>query len=232
MSETVSEQYTQLKLSNLRVVVFEDFDPNMFRTLFLFAPAVKSLELRSFIGVSRLTRPLFPNLYRLMPSLTSLSLINFAVQVDDLLDLLRASQNLINFEFAGSNNDDHELLFTSMNYVRSSNEVEVLLPKLDRLSLHVPALGQEVEEAFPVNTFVDMIKSRRNAELLHTSKMGTSTLSCLSHLTFSARDKHAIDEVKRALTPYCDDGLSSTFNVITNIRWGWYNRYRDLEHWY
>jgi hypothetical protein len=49
-----------------------------------------------------------------MPSLTTLSLINFTITADDLLDLLRVSQNLINFEFAGSSGVDHELLFKHM----------------------------------------------------------------------------------------------------------------------
>jgi hypothetical protein len=221
VSATLSEKFTLLGLSNLRVVFLGELDGKTFR--YLHFPALQTLKLHSFIGVTQLTGPLFPNLRQLMPSLTTLSLINFTITAHDLLDLLRVSQNLINFEFAGSSGVDHELLFKHMCYVGSSNTViEILLPKLESLSLHVPAL-EGLEEPFPTNAFVDMIKSRRNVN---------GTLSCLSHLSFSARDKDALEEVERILAPYCHDGLFGTFNVITDQRWGLYNRYLDLEHWY
>jgi hypothetical protein len=217
------ENFTHSWLSYLHVVFL---DGKTFRNLHL--PALQTLKLHSFIGVTQSTGPLFPNLHQLMPSLTTLSLMNLAIKADDLLDLLRVSQNLINFEFAGSSGVDHELLFKHMCYVGSNNTViEILLPKLESLSVHVPAL-EGLEEPFPTNAFVDMIKSRRNPE----STAIHGTLSCLSHLTFSARDKDALEEVERTLAPYCHDGIFGTFDVITNQHWGHYTMYLNVEHWY
>ena len=226
----LNEEYTCLHLSDLRIVFLSNPDGKLFRNLRL--PAIKTLQLRSFLGVLQFVNPL--DLRQLMSSLTTFTLINFAIHVHDLLDLLRVSPNLLSFEFAGSSDIDHELLCERLRYVESTDSgIEVLLPRLERLSLHVPAHdGQEVV-AFPTTTFVDMIKSRRNVELwTSASTMITGTLSSLSHLTFSARDKHAVHEVEHALAHCCSNGLIGQFTVITNKRWGFKIRHNDLEHWY
>jgi hypothetical protein len=168
-----------------------------------------------------------------MHSLTTFCLVNFDIEVNDLLDLLRVSSNLIWFEFAGSDRFDHEALFKGMRWVGSSGgsgneEVEVLLPKLERLYLHVPALEEVM--VFPATSFVDMIKSRRDVGLLFTESTAI-TFSCLSHLTFSIRDENLLEEVELTLSPCCRDGLVGTFNLIKDRRWGLNNRYNDLEHW-
>jgi hypothetical protein len=229
----ILSEHTLPNLSCLRLVFLGQVDGNIFKTLRL--PALNTLKLQSFIGVQRLVTPLFPNLRQLMPSLTSFTLINVAIEINDLLDLLRLSPNLIKLEFAGSGSIDHNLLFKRLSYARNRDtEVEaLLLPKLEMLSLHVPALELENVIAFPISAFVDMIKSRRDVKSSSSAlTMTTGTLSCLSHLTFSARDERALEQVEHSLTSCCNEGLSAQFQVITDVRWGLCSWFEDLKHWY
>ena len=112
-------------------------------------------------------------------------------------------------------------------------EVEVLLPRLEILSLHIPSHDGEEVVAFPATPFVDMIKSRSNLESwTSASTMFPGTLSSLSRLVFSARDEYAVREVELALSFCCSNGLIGQFMIITDQRWGFRIRHMDLKHWY
>ena len=183
-------------------------------------PSIRTLKLHSFHRISEFVNPLFPHLRPILRSLTTFSLNNITIHTKDLLNLLQGAPNLIDLEFAGSGNVDYALLFKSLSYVtRGGISPEPLLPKLERFFLHVQTLefGLQVT-SFPTDSFVDLIKSRWLLPVASTATTGT--LSRLSELTFSARNKLVLKEVEVALFPCCDEGLVGTFEVITGNRWG------------
>jgi hypothetical protein len=60
--------------------------------------------------------PAYTNLRQLMHSLTTFILVNFDIEVNDLIDHLPVSSNLVRFEFASSGRLDHEALLKCMRW--------------------------------------------------------------------------------------------------------------------
>ena len=124
---TVPAKFTPVYTYSIFVSCFFSLYRNLFRYLHL--PALKTLEFRFYHGSLQCDNPL--NLHHLMDSLTTFALINCAIHGIDLLDLLRASPNLLSLEFQviGFNNFDYELLFQHLAFVKSTRDSESLRPK-------------------------------------------------------------------------------------------------------
>jgi len=208
-----SNEHTLSNLTNLRLVFVREYNERIFSGLHL--PALRALELHSLIGLSDYDSLTPSHLYRFLPSLETFSLISIAIPTDDLLDLLRVSLKLVNLEFATSRGIDHELLFQRLSYVGSSTpDVSVLLPKLEKLTFHVPNAVAEPDgdpTVFPTDAFVEMVRSRWNAESWSASTATTGMLSRLSHLSFSTCGQDSLMKSKTSLLPVPTRASSSHF---------------------
>ena len=232
-------EHTLSHLSYLRLMFIGKLDGKLFENFRL--PALRTLRLRSS-GNSQTVGLLFPHLHQVVGSLTTLSVVDFSIQMDDLLDIFRASSNVIDLEYDANDDptiSDEKLFFKQLSYGGSGGlgDIEVLLPRLERLtfSLHVPDLVSAYfgpPEFFLISSFVDMIKSRRHTESITAAASMTTTgsVSSLTHMTFCTRSKYARDAVQRRLSSCCNEGLVATFSNGDSEQW-FYNQSGAFGQW-
>ncbi|KAF9465560.1 hypothetical protein BDZ94DRAFT_1253419 [Collybia nuda] len=91
--------------------------------------------------------------YGQLSSLRSLSLINKAINAQNLIQLLRCTTSLVELEL--DNNLDYGSLLRSLIYIDQSAN---LIPRLEAITLY---LGVGTLSAFPSHVFVNMVHSRQ-----------------------------------------------------------------------